>query len=101
MKQPTTYMMASSYDGVIYIGVTSNITERVWQHKQRAIRGFTKRYHVHRLVYYESHPTMHDAIRREKYLKHQSRQYKVNLITSENPQWYDLYPSLLGSDKAD
>jgi len=101
MKQPITYMMASGYDGVLYIGVTGNITERVWQHKQGAIRGFTKRYHVHRLVYYESHPTMYDAIRREKYLKHQSRQYKVNLIASENPQWYDLYPSLLGSDKAD
>ena len=50
MKQPTTYMMANCYDGVLYIGVTSNITERVWQHKQAAIRGFTKRYHVHRLV---------------------------------------------------
>lgn len=66
--------------------------------QKRHFEGFTKRYHIHRLVYYESHPTMKDAIRREKYIKHQNRAYKVKLIVGDNPQWWDRYPALIGDE---
>lgn len=98
MKHPMTYIMANTYDGVLYVGVTSNLIQRIWQHKNGIFEGFTKRYHIHRLVYYESHPTMKDAIRREKYIKHQNRAYKVKLIVGDNPQWWDRYPALIGDE---
>ena len=90
-KQPCVYMLASKRDGVLYIGVTSNLAQRVGLHKQDLIEGFTKRYAVHDLVYYEMHQTMHDAIRREKQLKKWSRAWKVRLIEQLNPEWRDLW----------
>jgi putative endonuclease len=95
-----TYILASRPGGILYVGVTSNIVQRVWRHKNDVFEGFTKRFHVHTLVYYEEHPTMRDAIRREKYIKHQNRAYKLDLINRDNPQWIDLYPGLIGEDDA-
>ncbi|MCH9808384.1 MAG: GIY-YIG nuclease family protein [Alphaproteobacteria bacterium] len=90
-KRPCIYMMASARDGVIYIGVTSNLVGRVSLHKQDLVEGFTKRYAVHRLVYYEMHETMPDAINRETRLKKWKRAWKVRLIEQMNPEWLDLF----------
>jgi len=90
-KSPCVYMLASKRDGVLYVGVTSNISDRVSLHKQDLIEGFTKRHGVHRLVYYEMHHTMPDAIRREKQLKKWNRAWKVRLIEQLNPEWSDLW----------
>ena len=94
--QPSIYILASRKDGVLYIGVTSNLTQRVWQHKQNVVEGFTKKYRVHKLVYLEIHNTMDYAIKREKQLKWWKRSWKVELIEQGNPEWRDLYDELLG-----
>ncbi len=90
-KQPCVYILASKRDGILYIGVTSNLFERVTLHKQDLIEGFTKKYGVHMLVYYEMHQTMPDAIRREKQLKKWNRAWKVRLVEQMNPEWSDLW----------
>ena len=95
MKQPAVYILASKKDGVLYIGVTSNLTQRVWQHKQNVVEGFTEKYRVHKLVYFEIHNTMACAIQREKQLKWWRRSWKVELIEQGNPEWYDLYNELI------
>ena len=87
-------MLASKRNGTLYIGVTSDLSKRVWQHKTNEIEGFTKRYSVHHLVWYELYSTMLSAITREKQLKSGSRQRKLNLIVSLNPEWRDLYSGL-------
>jgi putative endonuclease len=92
MKQPCVYMLASQRNGTLYIGVTSSIEQRVWQHRAKVFEGFTKRYHVHRLVYAEFHDSMDAAIQREKQLKHWRRAWKLALIERDNPEWEDLYP---------
>jgi putative endonuclease len=97
-KVPATYIMANRYRGVTYVGVTSNLIQRTLQHKNSVYKGFTSRYNVHRLVYYEFHATMWDAIRAEKRLKHGLRCQKVALIECENPSWDDLYPKIIGED---
>lgn len=84
------YIMASKKNGVLYIGVTSNLTQRVWQHKNGLIDGFTKKYFVKKLVYYEEYWSISDAIYREKELKWLVRSKKVALINIENPEWNDL-----------
>ena len=94
MKQPCVYMLASKRNGTLYIGVTSDLSKRVWQHKTNEIEGFTKRYSVHHLVWYEVHSNMLSAITREKQLKSGSRQRKLDLIISLNPEWRDLYSGL-------
>ena len=94
-KQPCVYLMASRRNGTLYVGVTSNLIKRVWEHKQDSIEGFTKRYGVHILVWYELHQTMESAIAREKILKEWKRRWKLELIESGNSQWRDLYPDLL------
>ena len=83
-------MMASKRNGTLYIGVTSNLLQRVWQHKQELVEGFTKRYGVHTLVWYEPHETMVAAIAREKALKEWKRSWKLELIEKHNPDWQDL-----------
>mgnify|MGYP001567053756 CR=1 FL=1 len=93
--QPCVYMLASRYNGTLYVGVTSDLVKRVWQHKNNIVEGFTKRYGIHVLVWYELHPTMESAIQREKALKEWKRAWKLELIEKVNPQWQDLYPSLL------
>jgi len=92
--QPATYILASEKNGVIYIGVTSNLAQRIEQHKSNVVPGFTKKYNVHQLVHYELHTTMEQAIIREKRLKRWQRQWKVQLIEQENPHWDDLSSTL-------
>ena len=94
MKQPCVYIMASRRNGTLYVGVTSNLIGRVWQHKNGIHDGFTKKYRVHDLVWYESHDTMESAILREKQIKAGSRARKLGLIEAMNPGWHDLYNDL-------
>ncbi len=93
--QPSTYILASGYNGTLYIGVSSNLIQRIWQHKNNTVEGFTKKYNVHSLVYFEIHQEMHTAIAREKQLKKWERQWKINLIEKENPNWRDLWPDII------
>ncbi|MDX1521705.1 MAG: GIY-YIG nuclease family protein [Anaerolineae bacterium] len=94
MKSYFVYILASKKNGTLYIGMTSNLQHRVYEHKNNTIEGFTKKYGVHTLVYYEQTPDVVTAITREKQLKKWNRQWKINLIEKENPNWDDLYPSL-------
>ena len=94
-RQPAVYILASRRNGTLYTGVTSDIVKRVWEHKNDLVEGFTKRYGVHQLVWFEMHETMESAIRREKAIKGWKRQWKLELIEQSNPDWKDLYPSLL------
>ncbi|MBU0455999.1 MAG: GIY-YIG nuclease family protein [Gammaproteobacteria bacterium] len=87
-------MLASKRNGTLYIGVTSNLIQRVWEHKNNMVEGFTKKYGVHRLVYFEQHGDMYQAITREKLLKNWNRRWKLHLIEAKNPNWEDLYDSL-------
>lgn len=91
MKVPCVYMLASRRNGVLYIGVTSDLAHRMAEHSQELIPGFTKTYSVKRLVYYEMHHTMEEAIRREKRLKEWRRAWKARLIETMNPEWRDLF----------
>ena len=90
-KQPAVYILASKKNGTLYIGVTSNLTQRITQHKSGLIGNFTKHYKCKILVYYKYIGTMPDAIKREKYLKGKSRDFKINLIEQNNFEWNDLY----------
>ena len=89
------YILTNKSDRVMYIGVTNDLVRRLYEHKQELVEGFTKRYHVHKLVYYEATTDVTSAIEREKQLKSWNRARKNKLIESANPQWKDLYPSLL------
>jgi len=93
--QPAVYILASKPQGTLYVGVTSDLVKRVWQHKNNLAEGFTQKYGVHTLVFFELHATMYDAISREKQLKAGSRSKKLALIEAMNPTWQDLYPGLL------
>jgi putative endonuclease len=95
MKQPCVYILASGWDGTLYVGVTSDLIKRVWEHKNDLIEGFTKQYRVHNLVWFELHETMESAILREKAIKEWNRASKIELIEESNPKWQDLYPELL------
>ncbi|VVS99458.1 GIY-YIG nuclease family protein [Erythrobacter sp. EC-HK427] len=89
-RQPCVYILASKPYGTLYTGVTSDLVARLWHHRNGEIAGFTSRYNVHRLVRYELFGDMEHAIAREKQLKRWHRQWKINLIESENPDWHDL-----------
>ena len=95
MKQPAVYLLATYKQGTLYVGVTSDLVKRVWQHKNDLADGFTKRYGVHSLVWYELHATMESAIQREKAIKKWRRAWKVALIEATNPGWTDLYLSII------
>ena len=95
MKQPCVYMLASEKYGTLYIGVTSDLIKRVWEHKNDVVPGFTKRYGAHTLVWFEQHETMESAISREKALKAWKRDWKLNLIEATNAGWRDLYPDII------
>ncbi len=95
MKQPCVYLLASSKNGTLYVGVTSDIIKRIREHKSDVVEGFTKKYGVHTLVWYEIHENMEAAISREKTIKGWKRQWKLELIEKENPAWTDLYKSLI------
>jgi len=91
VRQPAIYLLASKRNGTLYVGVTSNLINRVWQHRNSQAVGFTSQYSVTRLVYYELYATMPDAIAREKRLKKWQRDWKVRLIEEKNPHWTDLW----------
>jgi len=93
-RLPCVYMLASWRKGTLYVGVTSNLPQRVWQHKDDMVEGFTKRYGVHLLVWYEAHDTMNSAIAREKAIKGWERAWKIELIEAENSDWHDRYNEL-------
>ena len=92
------YIMASRKHGTLYIGVTSELLKRVAQHREGLIAGFTKRYGVKRLVWFEQHDSIVTAIQRETSLKRYKREWKINLIEAENPNWEDLYPQFFIED---
>jgi putative endonuclease len=94
-KLPCVYILASRRNGTLYVGVTSDVVKRVWEHKNDMVEGFTKRYGVHTLVWYEPHEIMISAITREKAIKEWKRQWKLGLIERLNPEWRDLYEELL------
>lgn len=93
-KQPCVYLLASQRNGTLYIGVTSDLIKRVYQHRMNLAEGFTKRHGVHVLVWYEFRETMESAILREKQLKKWPRSAKLRLIEQQNPDWQDLWLSL-------
>jgi putative endonuclease len=95
MREPCVYLLASHYRGTLYCGVTSDLIKRVWEHRNDFVPGFTHRYAVHQLVWYEQHATMEHAIAREKAIKEWKRAWKVRLIERTNPHWHDMYPSLI------
>ena len=94
-KHACVYILASQHQGTLYIGVTSDITKRSWEHRNNVLEGFTSTYGVHRLVYFEQHPDMTAAITREKQLKKWNRAWKVRLIETQNPQWQDLWQEIV------
>jgi putative endonuclease len=89
------YILASRPGGTLYIGVTNDLIRRIFEHREGVVRGFTERYGVKMLVYYEEHATVEAAIRREKNIKHWSREWKIDLILSMNPDWRDLYDEIV------
>ena len=94
-KQPAVYILASKRNGTLYTGVTSDLVKRVWGHKNDMVEGFTKRYSVHTLGWYELHESMESAILKEKRIKEWKRIWKLQLIESDNPNWQDLYHNIL------
>ena len=90
-KQPAIYMLANRPQGTLYVGVTSNLQARIWMHRNNIVEGFTKRYRLHQLVWYELHASMQNAIVREKQIKAWKRRWKIELIEIHNPQWTDLW----------
>ena len=89
------YLLASRPRGTLYVGVTSDLAKRVWQHKTKAAPGFTAQYRVDRLVWFEAHDEAEPAIRREKQIKEWQRAWKIRLIEERNPDWVDLYPGIV------
>ena len=93
-KQFYVYILASKRNGTLYIGVTSDLVQRIWQHKNKMVKGFTKKYNVDRLVCYETHSNVESAITREKQMKKWRRAWKIRLIEGENSDWNDLYDNI-------
>ncbi|MNN49502.1 GIY-YIG nuclease superfamily protein [compost metagenome] len=96
MKQPAVYILATKKNGTLYIGVTSNLVARTWQHREHVVEGFSKRYNVIQLVWFELHETMESAILREKQLKKWNREWKLRLVDEANPEWRDLWEEIVG-----
>jgi putative endonuclease len=94
-KQPCVYLLASARNGTLYVGVTSNVLQRVWQHKNELVPGFTRDRQVSLLVWFEQHLTMESALNREKAIKKWNRAWKIELIEKSNPYWRDLYFDLV------
>jgi len=94
-KYSYVYILSSKRNGTIYIGVTSDLVKRVWEHKNNLVEGFTKKYNIHALVYYETFEDIEEAIKREKLLKKWNRQWKIELIEKINPEWQDLYNDII------
>jgi len=96
MKEPCVYILTNKRNGTLYTGVTSNLIQRVYQHKEKLADGFTKKYNLNILVWYEVHEIMETAIIREKKIKEWQRKWKLELIEKQNPEWSDLYNEILG-----
>ncbi|MBI5330517.1 MAG: GIY-YIG nuclease family protein [Betaproteobacteria bacterium] len=94
-RLPCVYLLASRRNGTLYVGVTSDLPKRVYEHKQELAEGFTKQYGVHHLVWFERHETMEGAITREKQIKKWNRDWKIQLIEESNSAWRDLYEDIL------
>ena len=94
-RTPCVYILASCERGTLYVGVTSDLPGRIWQHQHDLVPSFSRKYHVHCLVWYEVHESMESAILREKRIKHWNRAWKIELIESTNPAWRDLYSDIL------
>lgn len=94
-EQSYVYIMANDRNTVLYVGVTTNLVERIWEHKNNVVKGFTQQYNVHKLVYYEVYESIENAIMREKQLKAGSRKRKELLINTINPEWKDLYDDII------
>lgn len=95
MKRPCVYILASDWNGTLYVGVTSDLIKRIYVHKHDLVDGFTKKYRLHLLVWYEQHTTMESAIAREKAIKAWKREWKIQLIEESNSGWRDLYLELV------
>ncbi|MFK7794749.1 MAG: GIY-YIG nuclease family protein [Gammaproteobacteria bacterium] len=93
-KSPCVYIVTNKKNGTLYLGVTTQLRQRIWQHKEKVADGFSKRYELDLLVYYELHDTIESSILREKQLKNWNRQWKLKLIYEFNPEWLDLYLEL-------
>jgi putative endonuclease len=94
MQSSYVYIMASQRNGTLYVGSTADLIKRVWEHKSSVIPGFTAKYKIHMLVYYEVHGSYSEAARREKRFKNWCREWKLNLIEGMNPEWRDLYKNI-------
>lgn len=95
MKQPCVYILASGRNGTLYVGVTSDLVKRVWEHREHAVEGLAGKHGVHLLVYHEPHETMEAAIKRGKRIKKWNRAWKLELIEKFNPEWRDLYKDVI------
>lgn len=95
MKNYWVYILASKKNGTLYIGVTDDLVQRVYEHKCNFVKGFTQKYQIHDLVYFEQHQDIKEAILREKQLKEWQRFWKIKLINQQNPNWNDLYSEIL------
>ena len=93
--KPAVYILASKYQGALYTGVTSNLPQRIWQHKHKLVDGFSQQYNVDRLIWYELHMEMYAAITREKQIKKWNRAWKIELIETDNPNWNDRFEEIL------
>ena len=100
MKPYFVYIMTNKKNGILYVGVTNNLLRRVYEHKNNMIKGFTSRYNLHYLVYYETVEDINSAIKREKQLKAWNRDWKIKLIEKNNPDWRDLYEELINVSSA-
>jgi putative endonuclease len=89
------YILANNRNGTLYIGITSEIVKRIWQHREKVFQGFTEKYNINKLVYYEIFKDPQNAIKREKRLKKYKREWKINIIEKDNPEWKDLYDQLI------
>ena len=97
--QPAVYLLASGRNGTLYLGVTGNLVQRVWQHREHLVDGFSKEYGVTQLVWFEQHDTVESAITREKRIKKWRREWKLDLIERSNPYWNDRWPEVVGQDE--
>ncbi len=95
MKNGYVYILTNKENGTLYVGVTSDLVKRIWQHKNKFVEGFSKKYDLNKLVYYEVFNDIENAITREKQLKNWHRQWKINLINQQNPDWMDLYNGII------
>ena len=93
-RQPCVYILTNRRNGTLYVGVTSNLPKRIWEHKSKVVKGFTSKYNLDKLVWYEIHETMESAIQREKAIKYWRRRWKLKTITEMNPHWRDLFEDL-------